>query len=84
MTYAFVPTEEDSAVDALAFTAELEALVEVFHECVALIDGDGLDGVGDVARLGAVHNLEKGLQSDVLLSRDAEGHKGFDEMMDAM
>lgn len=56
-TYAFMPTKKDSAVDAFALTTEFKTLVEVLHECVALIDRDGFDGGCNVGRFGAVDDF---------------------------
>lgn len=57
-TYAFVPAEEDGAIDALTFTSEFKALVQVLHECIALVDRDGFDGIRDVGGFGAVDDFE--------------------------
>lgn len=56
-TYAFMPSQKDSAVDPLTFTAQLESLVEILHEGVSLVDRDGFESSRDVGRFGAVNDL---------------------------
>lgn len=56
--YAFVPAEEDCAVDAFTLAAEFEALVEELHECIALVDRNRLDRGSNLGRLGAIHDLK--------------------------